>query len=117
MLPFTIYGFDTEPTGIPEELLQASVAFGTYDSKRYWLGSSPGRAAARLIANYYARIVVEVPMLRPSPEQRRLLYFTWPEEGSAGQHTLRAGAREFVYQSRPTPAFLEACDKIGELFD
>lgn len=48
-------------------------------------------AGTRLIANYYARIIIEVPMLRPTPVRRRALYTTWPEEGCAGQRPFRLG--------------------------
>ncbi|HZO88098.1 MAG TPA: hypothetical protein VFB38_07125 [Chthonomonadaceae bacterium] len=48
-------------------------------------------AAARLIANYYARIVVEVPLLKPTAEQRQALYTTWPLSGGAGQRPRRVG--------------------------
>ena len=46
-------------------------------------------AGARLIADYYARIVLEAPMLRPTPEQRRALYTIWPVESCAGQRLFR----------------------------
>lgn len=33
----------------------------------------------------YAPIIVETDILKPSREQRRALYTTWPREGTAGQ--------------------------------
>src|SRR5262249_23507486 len=46
-------------------------------------------AGTRLIANYFARIVVEVLLLRLTPKQRRALYTSWPLEGLAGQRPRR----------------------------